>query len=105
MQRIQVYVTGSGQFPLDMLRYDGCFPAFESDAYIIERTFKEYGYWSINIAKVVNKPAKDWQKDWYCARWTSFNVQVVPKFALPSFENFEERKARLGKLAFASSGR
>ncbi len=26
------HVTGSGDFPFDMLRYDGCYPARETDA-------------------------------------------------------------------------
>lgn len=31
-----VVVTGLGQFPVDMLRYDCCFPATESDSELIE---------------------------------------------------------------------
>jgi len=28
----EFYVTGSGEFPTDMLRYDGCWPATTDDA-------------------------------------------------------------------------
>lgn len=98
MQRIQACVTGSGYFPLDMLRYDSCFPASESDAYLIERTFNKYGYWTINIAKMVSKPSKDWRNDWCIPRWASFNVHLAPScFSSPSFEDIAERKAKLEK--------
>lgn len=30
-------VEGSGQFPYDMLRYDGCFPAHESESPLLGR--------------------------------------------------------------------
>lgn len=31
----RIEVTGHGQFPIDMLRHDQCFPLFESDSEII----------------------------------------------------------------------
>lgn len=34
-------VSGSGSFPIDMLRYDRCVPASEQDAVEIQRTFNE----------------------------------------------------------------
>lgn len=92
-----VIAVGSGPFPLDMLRYDSAFPASESDAYLIERTFKDYGYWSIRIGKVVDKFSKDWRSDWCCPRWASFNVQLEPESRLSSFETYRERKARVEK--------
>lgn len=30
-------VRGSGDFPVDMLRYDACCPATEADSYMLER--------------------------------------------------------------------
>ena len=33
-------VTGSDQFPIDMLRYDTCFPLYESDSTIIRRSLR-----------------------------------------------------------------
>lgn len=35
----RVEVTGKGQFPIDMLRHDQCFPIFESDSQIIRDGF------------------------------------------------------------------
>ena len=33
-------VIGTGRFPIDMLRYDGCWPFQSSDAVAIENSFK-----------------------------------------------------------------
>ena len=33
-------VIGKGSFPIDMLRYDHCFPDSESDAAVIEASFR-----------------------------------------------------------------
>jgi hypothetical protein len=35
-------VSGAGNFPLDMLRYDACWPASESDALRIQGHFDRY---------------------------------------------------------------
>ncbi len=37
----QFQVEGAGQFPFDMLRYDSCHPATESDAAALEHHRKE----------------------------------------------------------------
>lgn len=34
-------VVGCGQFPIDMLRYDGCWPSTQQDASAIERSFRK----------------------------------------------------------------
>lgn len=36
-------VIGSGAFPLDMLRYDQCWPAGSEDAYAIEESLSRHG--------------------------------------------------------------
>ena len=39
----EYYVTGRGQFPLDMLRHDDCWPATSSDAALIDKEdYKEH---------------------------------------------------------------
>lgn len=56
-------VKGVGRFPLDMLRYDSCWPASEEDAGRIGDTFDGVGKKVIELAGI-NKPATD--------RWNSF---------------------------------
>jgi hypothetical protein len=34
------FVQGQGHFPIDMLRYDACFPASEHDSALIYETFE-----------------------------------------------------------------
>lgn len=70
-------VTGRGRFPLDMLRYDSCFPASESDAYKIEATYEEYSKWSIRIAKPTrNLVVVGGKDDFTIARWESFGCKI-----------------------------
>lgn len=38
--RTQFAVTGRGSFPIDMLRYEGCFPHSSADAATIEASFR-----------------------------------------------------------------
>ena len=35
------FVIGDGEFPIDMLRYDRCFPATEEDTWEITRSFRD----------------------------------------------------------------
>ena len=39
----RIEVTGKGQFPIDMLRHDQCFPIFESDSEIIRNSLAVRG--------------------------------------------------------------
>lgn len=43
-------VTGFGQFPIDMLRYDRSFPDSESESGKIAATFHGAGQWSVRLA-------------------------------------------------------
>lgn len=72
-------VRGEFLFPLDMLRYDRCFPKTELDAGIIERYQgesesprgpTEVGLVSVSASKEVCRPNEQ--------RWTSFQWEVVP---------------------------
>jgi hypothetical protein len=61
-------VEGSGSFPLDMLRYDACFPYEQTDSGAIERTGRRR---VVLIRRGVNEHAGSE------ARWTSFGWKVV----------------------------
>lgn len=77
--RIVISVSGRGRFPVDMFRYDHCFPASEADSGLIESTFEKYGDWTINIARYIDrKPSAKavWQQYWTVARWQSFGVTM-----------------------------
>jgi len=68
-------VKGNGAFPLDMLRYDRCFPATESDSRKIADTEFSVGVntHSIKLCRYVSvrqTPTVD--------RWNSFLWKVVP---------------------------
>ena len=41
MERVQFSVVGRGRFPIDMLRYDACFPGTEEDALLIDRLLRD----------------------------------------------------------------
>lgn len=77
-------ITGRGEFPIDMLRYDQCSPATEVDSGLIEQSMTKYGSWEIYV-KTNLKPTKlrvpaafyPWTKE----RWESFGVKIEP---LPS---------------------
>ena len=76
-QRYQSFVvSGSGQFPTDMLRYDYCYPASSDDAVnmledkyipIADRRPRQ-----VKMARMVSK--RDIQPT--AARWASFGWQV-----------------------------
>lgn len=63
-----ITITGRGAFPVDMLRYDCCFPASEHDSYAILHTFQKHEDWSIRLSKY-----SDSSEPWTLARWSSFN--------------------------------
>jgi len=71
---IQYRVTGRGQFPVDMLRYDLAHPRSESDAGIIEDSLNRRGPQAEHEVKLegMKQPTVD--------RWSSFGWQVVGPF-------------------------
>lgn len=64
-------VQGRGRFPVDMLRYDGCYPASSADAQIIEETIRgdRTGLQQVQLGTHNGKPTAD--------RWRSFGWTVV----------------------------
>jgi len=61
----EYYVTGSGEFPFDMLRHDSCWPATGMDVVLIDRHERQLR--SIKI-RSYRKPTID--------RWSSFTWSV-----------------------------
>lgn len=57
--RYEYYVTGSGEFPTDMLRYDACWPASTDDALNLTETKRR----SIRLFSYTEPTV---------ARWSSF---------------------------------
>lgn len=70
---VRFAVIGSGVFPLDMLRYDRCYPQTERDANVAQ------GHSLIAEARVVNLESPGNQRHWQpcAARWRSFGWEVM----------------------------
>jgi hypothetical protein len=69
-------VEGGGTFPIDMLRYDACYPASEADSYATEWNVGD-GLRRVTLKHRVTKdeclnhyPTED--------RWKSFTWNIVP---------------------------
>ncbi len=60
-------VTGSGPFPLDMLRYDCSWPRYQDDVTAIPYHSKHTTQYTISLLSI-NKPT--------IARWASFGWRV-----------------------------
>lgn len=66
-------VTGFGQFPIDMLRYDRSFPADQTQSSLITRTFHDAaGSWSIKLSLYGDNRSSGPNT----ARWKSFICAV-----------------------------
>ena len=66
-------VTFMGSFPVDMLRYDSCWPARGEDASNIERSFHVP---QVECKVQLCKHAKKKDKAWTPARWKSFACSI-----------------------------
>lgn len=77
--RFEYTVSGTGRFPLDMLRYDGSYPASSQDANTITDSLdpelaisdEAPARWRVNL---VTSQAKAWLPTQ--ARWASFGWRV-----------------------------
>jgi hypothetical protein len=67
----RVVVEGSGPFPIDMLRYDGAYPAREEDAARIHSSFDRFARERQKVTIVIpdGRPTE--------GRWDSFGWRVV----------------------------
>jgi hypothetical protein len=64
-----ITVVGIGQFPVDQLRYDLCYPKREADSHQIERSFYPREHQERRIVLVSSKAPTE-------ARWGSFGWLV-----------------------------
>ena len=81
-------INGRGKFPIDMLRYDACWPYQSVDASIIQEA--DWGdTWSVRVIKAADTGS------FTIARWASFNCRCDegPCHAEPTHQRREERKA------------
>jgi hypothetical protein len=70
-------VEGSGQFPIDMLRYDRCCPATESDSNAINRQVKWDGEKTAKCHIELIRYSSAGKSGPNVARWASFGWKVL----------------------------
>jgi hypothetical protein len=72
-------VEGKGTFPIDMLRYDACYPASEADSYATMWDVVNEGY-ALRRVTLKHRVSKDANLHHYPTedRWKSFMWKVVP---------------------------
>jgi hypothetical protein len=74
LTREYAVAIGSGRFPVDMLRYDACFPAEERESFQIETPCGLEGYTrprAIILARYKEQPGS-----WTPERWMSFGWSI-----------------------------
>lgn len=71
--KIYALIRGHGRFPVDMLRYDNCSPALESDSYAIINTFNDWSDYEIIVKKMVPRGYSD---KFTVGRWESFGCTL-----------------------------
>ncbi len=61
-------------FPLDMLRYDSCFPATEQDSVKIAESIRGFsgGPWTVHVQALSQN-----KSHWTPARWQSFGARLI----------------------------
>ncbi|HTE37507.1 MAG TPA: hypothetical protein VK634_19765 [Reyranella sp.] len=74
---IKFVVEGRGQFPIDMLRYDQCYPDSQDDSAAIGDGYVGSTRRAVLCTDNVNM---NWQPN--VARWASFNWRVLSEGAL-----------------------
>ena len=69
-------VTGNSPFPLDMLRYDRCFPASERDSSLIATMLAHENTGYLTVELLTYQELKNWLPT--TARWKSRSWEVHP---------------------------
>ena len=72
---VKFTVTGVGPFPVDMMRFEECWPEGIADANAIERSFTE-GAGRVQVRLCCEQTAAMSRPT--AKRWESFNWRVVP---------------------------
>lgn len=68
-------VVGSGEFPIDMLRYDGCFPLSEGDSALISKSLRICPSEKTTVVLLKPNGYKHWTPNY--ARWKSYGWEVI----------------------------
>lgn len=70
-------ITGAGQFPIDMLRYEECWPSREApDSRVVAESFDGVERWEVKVEKFYD--VKTGTRAWTPARWQSFGCVCEP---------------------------
>lgn len=87
-------IQGRGEFPMDMLRYDSCYPNSERDSMLIAGTFGRQfrgirpERWSICVRSAS-------ENKWTVGRWESFGVKITDVPREMTFEHNSYSDAQL----------
>lgn len=73
---IDFVVEGNGPFPIDMLRYDACYPASVDDAEKIVTHLEFHAPYRVTLRHVISKGENPLAKPTR-GRWASFGWAVV----------------------------
>ena len=71
MKTIMITVEGMGEFPYDMLRYDGCYPRTEADSAELSRHSTRRRIVQLIAERQPGEPLATPE------RWESFNWRVI----------------------------
>lgn len=63
-------IIGVSDFPIDMLRVDGCVPFTKNDSSKIIQSFENLGRWEIFVKKID-------QETWSIKEWKKNNVEII----------------------------
>ena len=74
MERFKITVCGSGVFPIDMLRYDSCWPATEQDSSKIVENYYEGDKCKLRSVDLLTDNHRHWKPT--DGRWQSFTWKV-----------------------------
>lgn len=77
--RVTFEVTGHGDFPYDMLRYDGCYPARSEDASQLEHHTDPM---KARTVRLVMRVAGGFKDEPTAGRWASFGWKINPESIL-----------------------
>ena len=87
-----IAVIGIGEFPADMLRYDGASPAEEVDSHAMA---PEYGKSRMVVVKRCGHERPQWNRQ----RWKTFTWECVLDRDRPFYNVHDARRAGLAVLA------
>ena len=74
--RASVSIPDHGRFPVDMLRYDQCYPCGEQDSSRIEASLaaRTAAPFAVCVERVTT--ARDWNAAFTRERWESFGARI-----------------------------